>query len=43
MRRFGASAPGEVVLREYGFSVDNVCRRALALTDRKDGLSIKTE
>jgi transketolase len=29
--RFGASAPGEVVLREYGFTVENVCRRALAL------------
>jgi len=29
--RFGASAPGEVVLREYGFSVDNVCRRAFGL------------
>ena len=29
--RFGASAPGDVVQREYGFSVDEVCRRALAL------------
>lgn len=29
--RFGASAPSEVLLREYGFSVDEVCRRALAL------------
>lgn len=29
--RFGASAPGETVLREYGFTVDNVCKRALAL------------
>jgi transketolase len=29
--RFGASAPGETVLREYGFTVDNVCRRAFAL------------
>jgi transketolase len=28
---FGASAPGEVVQREYGFTVDEVCRRALAL------------
>jgi len=28
---FGASAPGEVVMREYGFTVENVCRRALAL------------
>ena len=29
--RFGASAPGEVLQREYGFTVDEVCRRALAL------------
>ncbi len=29
--RFGASAPGAVVMREYGFTVDNVCARALAL------------
>ena len=29
--RFGASAPGDVVMREYGFTVDNVCQRARAL------------
>ena len=29
--RFGASGPGETVLREYGFTVDNVCSRAKAL------------
>ncbi|MDB4954063.1 MAG: Transketolase [Myxococcales bacterium] len=29
--RFGASAPGDVVMKEYGFSVDNVVARALAL------------
>jgi transketolase len=29
--RFGASAPGDANLREYGFSVDNVCARARAL------------
>lgn len=28
---FGASAPGEVVMREYGFTVENVVQRALAL------------
>jgi transketolase len=33
--RFGASAPGEVVMREYGFTVENVCQRALALLKRK--------
>jgi transketolase len=32
--RFGASASGDVVLREYGFTVENVCRRALALLRR---------
>jgi transketolase len=29
--RFGASAPGEIVLHELGFTVDAVVRRALAL------------
>jgi transketolase len=28
--RFGASAPGPVVMREYGFTVENVCERARA-------------
>jgi transketolase len=32
--RFGASAPGPTVLREYGFTVENVTRRALALLGR---------
>ncbi len=29
--RFGASAPGDIVMREYGFSVDHVYARAKAL------------
>jgi transketolase len=29
--RFGASAPGEIVMREYGFSVDHITQRALDL------------
>ena len=33
--RFGASAPGSIVMREYGFSVQNVCQRALGLLERK--------
>jgi len=33
--RFGASAPGEVVMREYGFTVKNVCKRAMELINRK--------
>jgi len=31
VEKFGASAPAEVLLREYGFTVDNICARALAL------------
>jgi transketolase len=32
--RFGASAPGEVLVREYGFTVEAVCSRAKALLER---------
>lgn len=35
--RFGASAPGEVVMQEYGFNADNVSQRALALLKRRKG------
>ena len=31
IERFGASAPAEVLLREYGFTVENICARAMAL------------
>jgi transketolase len=31
VERFGASAPGGVLLRDYGFNIDNVCARAKAL------------
>ncbi|MDQ2924710.1 MAG: transketolase [Acidobacteriota bacterium] len=31
VERFGASAPGDVVMREYGFTVENVCKKTLAL------------
>ncbi|MEF9671878.1 hypothetical protein QNM99_03120 [Pseudomonas sp. PCH446] len=34
VERFGASAPADVLLREYGFTVDNVCARAKALLAR---------
>jgi transketolase len=34
--RFGASAPGPVVMREYGFNVDNVRARALALLEKNN-------
>lgn len=29
--RFGVSAPGDIVMCEYGFTVENVCKRTLAL------------
>jgi transketolase len=32
--RFGASAPGGTVMREYGFSVENLVQRTLALLGR---------
>jgi len=32
--RFGASAPGPVVMREYGFTVEHVCARARAVLER---------
>jgi transketolase len=35
--RFGASAPGDVALREFGYTVENVCRRALQMLGRGDG------
>jgi transketolase len=31
---FGASAPGPVVMQKYGFSVENVCKRALTLLQK---------
>jgi transketolase len=37
MDRFGASAPGPIVMREFGFSVENVCKLALALLEREPG------
>jgi len=35
---FGASAPGEVMMREYGFTVENICDRAITLlkTNKND-------
>jgi transketolase len=33
--RFGASAPGPVVMHEYGFTVDNVCKQVLVLLEKK--------
>jgi transketolase len=34
IERFGASAPGETVMREYGFTADNIVERALTLVRR---------
>lgn len=36
--RFGASAPADVLLREYGFTVNNVVARAMALLTSISGL-----
>jgi transketolase len=33
---FGASAPGEVMMREYGFTVEDICARALALLKKNN-------
>jgi transketolase len=30
-QQFGASAPADVLLREYGFTVERACTRAKAL------------
>jgi transketolase len=39
VEQFGASAPGEIVLREYGFTVENICRKALALLGDHEEIS----
>jgi transketolase len=36
VERFGASAPGSRVLEEYGFGVDEICRRARRLLGTKE-------
>jgi transketolase len=32
--RFGASAPGETVMREYGFTVDHIVQKALSVVEQ---------
>jgi transketolase len=34
--RFGASAPGDKVMHEYGFNVENVCQKARRLIKQKE-------
>lgn len=34
VNHFGASAPGEILMREYGFTVEHVCTRAMELMKR---------
>ena len=36
LEHFGASAPGPVLMREFGFTVENVCKRARALLERNN-------
>ena len=31
VEKFGASAPGEIVMQKYGFSVENICKYAKVL------------
>ena len=33
--RFGASAPAPIVMREFGFTVENVCAKALSILERQ--------
>jgi transketolase len=40
--RFGASAPGEVMMAKLGFTVDNVVDRALQLLHRNSALAVAT-
>ncbi len=37
--RFGASAPGEELFRHFGFTPENVARRARALVEGKGGMA----
>jgi transketolase len=37
VERFGASGPGPVVMRENGFTVENILKRTLALPQKKTG------
>ena len=34
IEKFGASAPGDIVLEKYGFTVENVCKHALKLVGK---------
>ena len=34
--RFGASAPGEVVMNEYGFTVEDICNRVLHVLNKEE-------
>ena len=33
---FGASVPAPVLMHEYGFTVENVCKRAIALLEKNN-------
>lgn len=35
IERFGASAPGNIVMKEYGFTVENVVKKAMDLTKKR--------
>ena len=35
IEKFGASAAGELIMKKYGFSVENICKRVKNLLRRK--------
>jgi transketolase len=43
IEHFGASAPGGVVMKEYGYTVDNVVARALALLEALEAPPLEGE
>jgi transketolase len=40
IEKFGASAPGQIMMEKYGFTVENVCKRALALLKKSKGQKV---
>ena len=38
IERFGASAPYKTLFEKYGFTVEEITKRSLALLNRKKGL-----
>jgi transketolase len=43
INKFGESAPGDILMKEYGFSVENVCKQAKAILEGKEVTPYKKE